>query len=170
MRHWLAAILVVLCIAPSAQAGDNWTTFTDNSGTFSLSVPETPTFSAETTMGNNGRSVVNAKYLIDLGSVALLATISDFSGMNTDPAAALDLAVKGVQTESRNLLSDQSVMLDGHPGRDVKLTDADGDAFTDRIFFFDDHLYQFITVATKEAGPDQFATAERYSVSLHFLR
>ena len=168
MRRLLAAALFVLA-SSSAALADGWTTFTDATGVVSLDVPQQPTYSSEKTTGANGQVIDNAKYLIDGDTVAMLLMIGDFSGRNIDPENALNMAVQGTQSEGRTLVSDNAVTVDGHTGRDIKLTDQSGDSLRDVLFFFNDHLYQVITVTTPGATQDQAAEAQRYSASLHFL-
>ncbi|HJW42375.1 MAG TPA: hypothetical protein VJ476_14255 [Rhizomicrobium sp.] len=169
MHRLLATLMFVLSATVPAWAAD-WTTFTDASGTLSLSVPQSPVYSSGSTRRADGGTATTAEYTIDKGNSTMMALIGDFTGMVIDPATARDRAVGGMQTEGRTLLSDQTVTIDGHAGRDVKLTDAAGDAITDRAFFFGDHLYQIITVTTKTATADQVSDAARYAASLHFLR
>jgi hypothetical protein len=169
MRRLLAALLFVLGTAFPAWA-DDWTTFTDASGTFSLSVPQAPAYSSVSTTRPDGSTVASARYMIEKPSVAMLAMVGDFTGMGVDPEKAVDQAVAGTQSEGRTLLSNTAVTIDGHVGRDIKLTDPDGNALADRLFFFNDHLYQIITVAKPAASQDEIGDIARFAGSLHFLR
>lgn len=169
LRIWIAAALCVCFTAAASAAADNWTSFTDPTGTFSLSVPEAPQVINNSTTLDSGKKIAMLEYMIDRGNYALLTMVSDYAGMNIDPSHAVDSAVTGVQQDNRTLLTNTLVTLDGHTGRDVTLSDASGNRYLDRIFFFNDRLYQTITVVPKDATADQTSTATRYAQSLHFL-
>lgn len=172
MRHnpfFAALIAAALALSASAANAAGWTKFTDPAGAFTLEVPETP--KVDTGSSNNqGHAVPHTNYMIDRGDSAMLMMVSDFSGLKVDPVTGLDGSVANMQTSGRVLVSDVKVMLDGHPGRDVTLTDQQGHILFDRLFFFNNHLYQAITVLPQNPTPAQRAMVTRYAKSLHFLR
>jgi hypothetical protein len=65
------------------------------------------------------------------------------------------------------VISDKNVTVDGHEGRDVTGLDKNGFVVEDLIFFFNNHLYQFIT-ARAQTGP--VADTSRFTASARFLR
>jgi len=170
VKTMLAALAAMLFAAAAEAAPDSWTVFTDPTGTFSLSVPEAPQVINNSTTLDNGKKIAMLEYMIDRSSYAMLTMVSDYSGMSIDASRAVDSAVTGVQQDNRTLQSNTLVTLDGHTGRDVTLTDTSGNRYLDRIFFFDNRLYQTITVVPKDASADQTSVAARYAQSLHFLR
>lgn len=165
MRAVLAAVLFASS-ATAVFAEDQWTTFSDPTQTFSVSVPETPASSSYVVPETN---IPNSQYTVDRGPAALMSMDADLSKQNSDPSQELDGAVRGVEN-GRTLISDTPITIDGHVGRDLRLTDKDGDALTDRLFLFNNHLYQFMTFMTAAHSSDQAAMVERYSASIHFLR
>lgn len=157
-----------LALASTSAAAENWKKFTDPAGAFSLDVPQQPKVESGTST-NNGHPVPHTNYMIDRGDSAMLMMDSDFSSMKVDPVHGLDGSVANMQTNGRVLLTDVKVTLDGHKGRDVTLTDPEGRILFDRMFFFNNHLYQAITVVPKDASAAQRATVAHYAKSLHFL-
>jgi hypothetical protein len=162
--------LFAIAFVSAAAAADQWTTFSDPTEAFRLDVPQQPVVSNDSTTNSRGKVIQSIKYMIDHNTSAMLAMVGDYRGWNLDPDSAIASAVQGVQSNGRTLLNDTAVVIDGHAGHDLKLVDTAGDSLTDRIFFFDDHLYQVITVLTPGATPDDRETVARYAGSLHFLR
>jgi hypothetical protein len=159
MRAILATCILLLAIP--AQADTAWTTFVDPSRTFSVSVPQRPVASSEDK---------SLSYMIDLGPVALLMKDDDFGDKRIDPTAALNAAATGMGSEGRTVISTKTIFVDGHEGRDIVATDSDGATLEDCVFFFGDHLYQFMTVRMKEASSDTATYPATFSASVHFLR
>ena len=169
MRHRpLVASVAFACVCFAASAGelDNWTVFTDPTVTFQLSVPQTP----KTVDDVTSESIPYRAFVIDRGGYAMMEMVADYAGRNVDPARVLDQAAEGAQKRNRTLVSNVSVTIDGHPGRDIVVGDAAGKLFHDRVFFFDNHLYQTITVLQHDATDEQKKAADRFTLSLHFLR
>jgi hypothetical protein len=162
--------LFVLAFAPAASAApDNWFTFTDSTGTFSISVPSQPQIKSKSTTTDAGHEIPLTEYLIDGGDIALMVMVGDYAGLNLDSSTALDNAIAGVQKDNPTPLTDTLVTVNGHVGRDVTWHDGDGDAFSDRMFFFNNHLYQVLTVMPGKPTDDQRNMAERFTQSFHFF-
>ena len=170
----LAAIFVSLLVpAASAQApapapAPSWSTFADPDGAFTVDVPQPPTPSHTDEPQSDGSKIVTAKYMVDRGAVAMLVEVSHFEGVQLDPAAALDGAVKGTESEGRTLISDDQIVLAGHPGRSLVLRDGQGNTLTDKMFFFDNALFQAITVVGKDSPDDDRVMVVRFSGSFRF--
>ena len=166
----LAAVFILALAAVPAAAADDWQTFNDPTGQFSISVPQPMTASNSTTTRHDGSVVKVIVYDLSLAAEdELMVRVADFTGQNVDPASAVEGALNGL-SNSYTVISHVPVVLDGHAGEDVVLTDAAGLHYTDRIFFMEDHLFQALTVNPKNATADQAARAARFSQSLHFLR
>lgn len=169
----LAAACIFFAFVPVAAAGPaapSWTSFTDPAGNFSIDVPQTPEHATRSTQSANGATIALESYSIDRGDCAVMEIVGDYTGMGLDPARALDDAVTGAQKHDRTLLTNVAVTVDGHPGRDITVSNNKGQLLTDRIFFFGDHLYQTITVVPDHATGEQLSITKRFAQSLHFLR
>jgi len=158
MRWFFLTCLFVLAGMP-ALADTGWVSITDPTKTFSVAMPKAPTFSSEE------RGV---KYTVDMGSAGYVVMDHDFSDKSlASTSEVLDSAVKGASSEFTSVISDKNVTVDGHEGRDVTGLDKNGIEVEDQIFFFNNHLYQFIT-ARAQTGP--VADTSRFTASARFLR
>ena len=166
----LAAVFVLAQAAVPALAADDWQTFNDPTGMFSIAVPQAVTASNSATTRADGTVVKVIVY--DLTFAAddeLMVRVADFTGQNVDPARAVEGALNGIM-KKYTVVSHVPVTLDGHTGEDVILTDAEGLHYTDRIFFMEDHLFQALTVNPVNPTAEQSAIVARFGQSLHFLR
>jgi hypothetical protein len=164
----LAAPLPPPAPAPAPPSVPVWTIFSDPNGVFTVDVPQAPAPSTSEQPRASGGKVVVTQYMVDRGNSALLIVVSRFVDMNVDASKALDQAVSGTASEGRTLVSDDTITLSGHSGRSVALTDKDHDVLTDRIFYFDDCLYQVITTLTPAAADDEKTIAARFVESFRF--
>lgn len=169
-RFFIAVFAAVLLVLGATPAAADWASFTDPDGVFALDVPQTPQLTEKDSTTGQGIPFHLKEYGIDMGDIAMLMMVGDYSGKNVDAVHAVDDAVSGVESDGTKLLTNEVQTIDGHQGRRVTWRDSDGDFFTNRIFFFDDHLYQVITVVGARASDADSGTAERFSGSLHFLR
>ena len=166
----LVAVFVLAQTAVPAVAAQDWQTFNDPTGMFSISVPLPMTASNSATTRTDGTVVKVIVYDLDLGADdEMMVRVADFTGQNVDPASAVEGALNGLN-KKYTVVSHVPVMLDGHDGEDVILTDAGGVRYTDRIFFMEDHLFQALTVNPKDPTAEQSAIMARFGQSLHFLR
>jgi hypothetical protein len=167
----LAAVFVLAQAAVPAVAADDWQTFYDPTGMFSISVPQPMTASNDTTTIKDGTGIKVIVYdLPHAENDELMVRIADFTGQNLDPANAVQGALNGMGNAGYTIISQVPVSLEGHMGEDATLTDKDGLQYIDRVFFLENHLFQALTVNPKDATPDQSAMASRFSQSLHFRR
>jgi len=165
----LTALLVLAFASPATASQGNWFTFTDSTGTFSISVPSQPQIQSKSTTTDAGHEIPLTEFLIDGGDIALMVMVGDYAGLRLDSSTAIENAIAGVQKDNPTPLTDTLVTVDGHVGRDVTWHDADGDSFSDRMFFFNNHLYQVLTVMPGNPTADQRTTGTRFTESFHFF-
>ena len=169
----LATFVAFFCLALGtvpASAGDDWQTFNDPTGMFSISIPQPMAASNDTVTRKDGSVVKVIVYDLSLTAEdELMVRVADETGQNVDEAGAVESALNGL-AGAYTIVSHVPVTLGGHNGEDVILTDAKGRHYTDRIFFMEGHLFQAITATPKVPTADQSAMASRFSQSLHFLR
>lgn len=166
----MASCILALALVPAA-AADDWQTFSDPTGLFSVSVPQPMSASNDTTKRSDGTEIGVIVYDLNLGADdELMVRIADFTGRNLDPDKAVEGAVNGMRNAGYALISSTPDNLDRHTGVNATLTDNAGLQYTDRIFFIEDHLFQALTVVPKDVTEDQTARALRFSQSLHFRR
>jgi len=165
-----AAVFVLAQAAVPAVADDDWQTFNDPTGLFSVSVPQPMTASNDTTARKDGTRIKVIVYDLTRTEDEMMVRIADFTGQNLDPANAVQSALNGMSSAGYTIISQVPVSLDGHMGEDAALTDKDGLQYTDRVFFLEGHLFQALTVNPKSATQDQSAATLRFSQSLHFRR
>jgi len=169
MRNAAAALALVLIAGSAAAAGAKWVTFTDPAGIFTVSAPTAMAPSDASTKTPDGRPIPMTAYIATDDHVVFFAVDGDYAGLQVDPAHALDNGVKAATQRGRTLISDKVVTVDGHSGREIRARDTSGEIYIDRLFFFGNHLYQFVAGLEPGASESQTAEANRFVASLRFL-
>ena len=170
MRHSWALIVAAMVLASPA-AADPWVKYTDPQGHFKISFPFAPLVARSTTTTDDGATVRIVQYEANEYRVSLMLMVSDFSGQKIDPQGGLDLVIAKLSTSSDYIMENsQNDALDGRVGRFFSMIEkSSGIRLTDRMFFFDNHLYQAMTGTIPNARPGDIADAKRFRESLHFL-
>jgi hypothetical protein len=122
---------------------------------------------------SSGHVIPTVMYVIHRGTLGLMTMDGDLSvdsGLNADPSSLFDGVVRKIQSEGHTIDTDTPIVIDNHTGRAVRLTNENGHVVTIRMFFFNNHLYEFTTASKSGSSADQAAIAARYSDSIHFLR
>ena len=65
----LAAVAALALATAASAAPANWTTFTDPTGAFSISVPAPPQFKSKVTTTDAGHQIPLTEYLVDGGDI-----------------------------------------------------------------------------------------------------
>ncbi len=160
-------LFLVLSLALPASALETWTTFQDETASFTIEVPAAPKVEHFKTKMDDGRELPTSTYTIDRGEVAMMVMVGDLLGIQKDPVQILDDTVGGV-AEGKTLVSKVDDSLDGYVGRHAKVLDKDGNLYNDRVFLVDGKLYQLLTIEFSAASPEKRAEVERVLKSLHF--
>jgi len=158
--RWVFAASFLPLMCHAAQADTTWTSFVDPSNTVSVSLPSPPVIEQE------GKVKI---YTVDRGTVALMVRDFDFGDTTADPAAMIDSGVKAL-SQLGTVERQKTVIVDGHEGRDVVLSTAEGAIMEDCAFVIDGHLYQFLADREKGAPDDAQAMVATFVASIHFLR
>lgn len=169
LRSRLAVFAFAFLAALPAAAADDWVGFTDPGRIFTVSTPKPLHASDASTTTKNGVKIAMTAYGVEYDGIDMFAVAGDYTGLGLDPAKALANGVKAATEHGRTLLADTPLTVDGHAGREIKASDPGGNVYIDRIFFFDDHLYQIIIGLSPGASAAQQAEGTRFLQSLHFL-
>jgi hypothetical protein len=168
MRKLFAA-LPLLLLATAAFADTSWFAFPDPDGAFSVDMPSTPTVGHDTAKGDNGIPVPMLEYTVDRGSNAEMVIVSDLSTLSLpDGGTVIDNAIGGIKKEAVTVQSDTIANLDGQVGREIHVTDKDGNLITDRVFFVNHKLYQVLHVLMTGADAAAGTDAQHFDDSFHF--
>jgi hypothetical protein len=162
----LAFALVSALLAGSAQA-DNWITFQDPSGAFSVAFPGNPASSHAQTEVGNGAKVPMSVYNITHSGAQLVVIDTDLSGYKVDAAAAVDNAAAGTKKAAAQTKADSVAQAGGQGGRALTVIDKSGNRVLDHIFFVRGHLYQVMATAPANS-PD--TDSLRFVGSFHFAQ
>jgi hypothetical protein len=136
----------------------DWKEFTSDEGRFSVLLPRTPRQTTETVDAPAGE-IDEHTFTTIYGSITYVVSYSDYPQNLTtgDTRAVLDsLRDSAVTSFNGKLLSERSISLNGHPGRELKIQVSD-DAGTAiarfRIFLVRNRLYYLYTLAPEERSP-----------------
>jgi hypothetical protein len=158
--------LVSALLAGSAQA-DNWTTFQDPNGAFSVAFPASPAASsAQTDVGGSAKvpmSVYNTTY----AGTQFVVIDTNLSGYKVDPASAVDNAAAGTKKAAAQTKANGVAHAGSQSGRSLTVIDKSGNRVVDHIFFVRGHLYQVMATAPANS-PD--ADSLRFVGSFHFAQ
>ncbi len=170
MRYIRVMVAAAMVLASPA-AADSWVKFTDPEGHFTVKFPFAPQIERSKNKTDDGATVSIVQYEANEYRVSMMEMVSDFSGQNIDAQGGLDIVIAKLSTSPDYILENsQNDALDGHVGRYFSMIEkSSGIRLTDRIFFFDNHLYQTMTGTIPNARPGDIADAKRFRESLHFL-
>jgi hypothetical protein len=120
-------------------------------------------------MLQDGTGIFTSKYEDDFGALSLLVAIND-RGYHPQDAEQLicdvEDAFKAMATE---VLADQVISLDGHPGREMIYTSKDGNHVDTRYWCINSKRYQAVAVTTMNASPEQILASKQFLDSFHFV-
>jgi len=165
MRILAAAALGLLLVTPVL--ADDWSTFRDPNGAFSVAFPGSPSVANTQTMTTDGKGVPLSGYSMSSGATVLAVIDSNLSGYKVDPATAVANASGAVKSNAARTESDAPVSLDGQAGRALTVIGKDGNRVMDRVFFVRGHLYQVTATAPANAAQDD---SQRFINSFHFAQ
>jgi hypothetical protein len=162
----LAALFIA--VSTAASAATTWFPFKDPNGAFTVEVPGTPTVSTDNTnKGPDGTVVPTTTYEAS-GPPDVAIAITDFSKMQYDAGKGIDGGVAAIKEDAVSIQLDQISVLDGQVGHEVAYVDKDGNHVDDRLYFFQDRLYQVLAVTPNDATADDVAQGQHFLASFHF--
>ncbi|MBI1211740.1 MAG: hypothetical protein GC190_09780 [Alphaproteobacteria bacterium] len=164
----IIAIFIALMSTAAARAAEQWQTFKDPDGVFSVDFPGTP--DTTTSPGSNDIEKIrppSVRYMATSGAIAFVVSVADYSKTWMQPENAVDGAADGI-TNNGTILTDTTVTRDGHKGRSVAAADQTSTTSA-LIFSFGGRVYQVLVVTPNSPTLEQQATIDRFNRSFHFL-
>lgn len=163
----LAALALVGTVLTGPAQADNWTTFQDPKGSFSVAFPAKPAVASAQTDVGNGAKVPMSVYNTTYAGTQFVVIDTDLSGYKVDAAKALDNAAAGTKKAAAETKADGAAHVDGHDGRALTVVDKGGNRVLDHMFFVRGHLYQVMATAPANS-PD--TDSQRFIASFHFAQ
>jgi hypothetical protein len=151
---------VVGSVAIDLLPASAFTTFTSKEGGFSVLMPGKPTEKVTTAKDPAGRDVETTLFIVDLKTVAYLASYTERPDLATVTAdgknAALengrDAVVKGLNGK---LLTDKRITLGNNPGREFQIEVPNLGVYRSRTYLVGGRFYQVVVM-----GPQDVATSK----------
>ena len=144
--------VIAFAVAALACGQQPWLRMESKGGRFAVSMPGRPTDSTKHVNASYGPVEVHIS-AVSLGDTAFVVMYSDYPSeylKAQDSKAILDDARDGAVANTQGtLLSELLITRDGNPGRDIKISVAEGKATSqDRLVLVGRRLYQLIVVTT----------------------
>lgn len=160
-------LFLALSIAMPLQAQEDWVTFKDKQGLFSVELPLKPEPANSVSSAPNGKQIPVISYVIENDFVSMSVVVADFKDTPVGETL-LDDIIRNTSS-GQVLMSNKTDTLDNRAGRRVMFTSvADGGVATARMFFFDGRLIQLTGVVYPEAEAEDRAMVTRFVESLRF--
>lgn len=164
-------------VPAAATAGPTWQTFSSDEGAFSVLMPETPDEQIQTAPSQAGPFELHVFTATDETSNSVyMVTYNDYPQVvlqDTDIETVLDNGRDGgLANMQAQLVSEQSISLDGYPGRHIVFAIPDtripgGGAGVSRLYLVRHRFYQLLALGPKgQAAP---ADAEQFLNSFRLL-
>lgn len=158
-----------LIIVASITACHHAKPFSPPEGNFSVQFPGTPIAKETRTIDTATCTVVLHLFTYESGGWCYIAGYSDYPFFDKGVEGVLDSARDGALHNPKNprkLLSEERLSLDGHPGRELRMENAQG-VLRFRIFIAGTRLYQVGVATPKDAATSP--KIEKFLGSLHIL-
>jgi hypothetical protein len=170
MRTQRAAVWLALLVLAGCQ-GQNWETFSPADGKFSVEFPGPPTQKIQRVPTAAGELVAHS-FAYEEKDYAYTVGYSDYPAGVMQPGLEdriLDSARDGaVENVRGKLVSEERIALNGHPGRNLKVTILSGRGTVDaRIFLVGNRLYT--AIASSETERASASDVRRFLDSFQIL-
>lgn len=168
-RRWPISLSLLFLLLSCG--GSDWFEFSSTEGRFSIEFPETPqegTIPIETTVGTI--ELHTASFQAE--DIAYMAAYADYPEALVEMSSAevmLDGAAAGApRNVGGQLVDQQTITLDGHPGRALTIdVGAEGGRAEARFYMVGTRLYQIVVIGLQAQALD--SRAARFLDSFHLL-
>jgi hypothetical protein len=168
MRLLRLVLLFSAALSGGASAEDEWISFKDPKGEFTVELPAKPSIRNTTANADDGTAYPVIEYTFELSQVALSVGVGEFPADERDPAGVIDACISGIKSHADTIEYDQPSVLDGHAGHEIIISNRNGVRFDDRVYYVDGRLYQVSTVTSKSTPGAQKVEGEIFLGSFHF--
>ena len=136
----------------------NWEKFSSSKGGFSVLMPGTPTEDIETDKTDEGETYEQHFFSLSQPEGEYLVAYSDFTEEEVRVVGAdkiLEAMSKELQASATQVLSQNTISLQGNPGRMLKYKDSDGSINHTQMFIVKGRLF-LLTARASDANAKRF--------------